>query len=193
MKKLIVTGILIFNNIVFPIRCFGQSPVDSIHVPLYKLHLNHKPQDGYGLILGFLGNSISDKNNKVIATRNVFKIGIAKTKHSYAEDGIMYSSKSVAIEINQIDNQTIYGFVVGTDIKAMLFDFGLYANYRTDFSLNRSFSLRPRFAISLFYWTNLDLTVEYDIPLVQPNFENVSNWSFGLQYTIGVIRKNTSE
>jgi hypothetical protein len=128
--------------------------------------------------------------NDLGTTRNIYKFGIVKTTHNYNEDGIGYTCSSVNFELNRIEDKTYYGFVAGIDTKGLFFDLGLNFNYITDFGNSRALAIRPQFGISFFHSFNLDAIVGYDIYPIKANFDYVSHWTLGLQYTIGIIEYN---
>jgi len=179
---------LIINLWLHSIFLYGSDISDSSQVNNYSFHLNHKPQDGLGLTLAYFGTAGKTTEGTEIE-RDIFKIGITNTKHIYGEE-IIYTTKSASLEINRQGNKNIYGITMGVDKKAFILDLGIFLNYMTDFSTTRVLALRPRFGLSFLDLTNLDLTYEYDIYGIKRNYKIISPWLIGIQYTIGVLKRN---
>src|SRR5437868_10251945 len=109
-------------------------------------------------------------------TRNIYSAGIVRTTSGWGEDGVTFYGENLILEVNHIEDKTVYGFVGGVDMKGVIFDLGLFVNYMTDFSQDRALSIRPHGYFSCFNWFNLDLVVEVDLYVIRPNFDYIYPW-----------------
>ncbi|MCX6231499.1 MAG: hypothetical protein NTZ33_08140 [Bacteroidetes bacterium] len=170
------------------ITCMGQSKNDSNRISSKKLHITSRLQEGYGLTLGWFGGEGKTNGNHT-AKRNIYFLGITDTKIGNLGHGAFV--KSAMFEINNADNEILYGLSIGADMKAMIFDFGFKVNYSTNFSNYRSLAFSPRIGLTFAgFGINLDIMFEYDMYLIKPNFEDVTKSTVGCQYTIGFLKRD---